>query len=304
MPNITNILSSSANVELHFDLNKHLPLTPYSLPIAIWDLIEANWADKGVVFTQSHPRENVGTPTIVWSIYRRVPGRDGLEINKPRLRGTVPDEEDPTITYDQYAQWMTIIYQFDIYDIDNESTNDLTEEFDELMFHITPILRELGVSEWIFDEQLVDKELERAVSQEIYKRTLRFRCILERKFVKSVPIIQSIWTQLGIEANHMVENESVVRSDVLTKDRLAKNWISSVWSITKEYKLEYSSISSSGTQYLEGVDFKITLSIPDGASYIEWLPRGKHPLPGEVYYVTYFYRDIGLKFPATKTSPT
>jgi hypothetical protein len=172
------------------------------------------------------------------------------------------------------------------------------------MFHITPILRELGVSEWIFDEQLVDRELERAVSQEIYKRTLRFRCILERKFVKSIPTIQSIWTQLGVEASLMVENEPVVRSDVLTKDRLAKNWVSSVWSITKEYKLEYSSISSSGTQYLELVDFKITLSTPDGASYIEWLPRGKHPLPGEVYYVTYFYRDIGLKFPATKTSPT
>jgi hypothetical protein len=168
------------------------------------------------------------------------------------------------------------------------------------MFHITPILKELGVSEWLFDEQLRDVEMERQVSQEIYRRTLRFRGILERKFVKAQPVIQSIWIQEGIESNHIVVNERIVRGGHLPKDRLNKNWVSNVWSITNEYKLEYSSISVSGTQYLEGVDFKVTLSTPDGASYIEWIPRGKHPLPGDVYYITYYYRSIGLRLPVTK----
>jgi len=292
--------SSLFRQDLHFQASKHLPLTPYSLPIAIWDLIEANWAHKGVSFTQEYPREPVTTPIIVWSIYRKVGGRDGLEINKPRLRGSFSDDTDPTITYDQYAQWMTTIYQFDIYHINNESANELTEEFENLMFHVTPILKELGTSEWLFDEQLRDVELNRPESQEIYRRTLRYRCILERKFIKPVQNILSVWIQMGLETGLRQDNERVLRNSNIAKDRLSKDWVSKIWRITKEYQIDITTMYTSGSQYLEGVDYKVVLSAPDGASYIEWLPRGKHPMPGEEYYITYLYRNIDMKFPANR----
>jgi len=294
MPNMGNEIANTP----HFNMSMHLPLTPYGLPLAIWDLIEQNWTDKNILFTQSYPREDVKRPTIVWKIYRRVPGREGLETNKPRFRMQIEDVDDPSISYDQYAQYMTIIYQFDIFGINNASVNELTEEFDELMFYVTPALKELGVSEWLFEEQLIDTELERQVSQELYKRTLRFRCILERKFIKAVPTIQSIWVQQGIEAAQKKENELVIRGSSTTRDQLENLWVSNVWSVTKEFKLEFSSVYTSGTQYLEGVDYNVVLIAPTGQSYIDWIQGSKHPLPGEGYYVTYFYRNIDLNYPA------
>jgi hypothetical protein len=303
MPNLgDNVPIGIDQLNIHFNIEKNLPLTPYSLPLAIWDIVEKGWSYKDLVFTQAHPRENVEHPTIVWSIYRKIPGKEGVETNKPRWRGSVTDETDPGTRYEQYAQWMTILYQFDIYDIDNESTNDLTEDFEELMFHCTTVLKDLGVSEWLFDEQLIDQELERRVSQELYRRSLRYRCILERKFIKTSQNIQSIWVRQGMDMNILAENEVITRGGMIPQDVLQNKWASSIWSITKEYKLQFSSVYSSGTQYLEGVDFELIVTTPNGISWIKWLPKGIHPMPGETYYVTYFYKNVDLNYPIGNVS--
>ena len=282
-------------------MRKYTPLTPYNIPMLIWEALQKAWSTKDVVFTQAYPRENVEHPTIVWTIYRRVPGREGLETLAPRYRGSTPSETDPTIVNEQWAQWMTIIYQFDIYDIDDESTTNLTEEFDEFMFFITPLLQKFGVSEWLFDEQLVDFELGRASSQEIYRRTLRFRCILERKFIKPNPLIQTIQLQEGVLYWHLVNGEPVTRGGLTVTDQLAQLWAASVWAITSDSQLFFTSYDASGTQYLDGVDFQLTVDVPTGLSYIKWLSGGLHPMPGQTYYVTYFYRIMDTTIPISSS---
>jgi len=298
MPNLgDNIPIPDGNVPDLSNMEQYVPLSPYKLPLLIWDLIQNSWTYKDAVFSQSYPRENVEHPTIVWKIYRRVAGREGLESLKPRYRGSTTSESDPTVITEQYAQWMTILYQFDIYDIDNESTNSLTEEFDELMFFVTPLLQKFGVSEWLFEEELADTELERAASQEIYRRTLRYRCILERKFIKPNPVIQSIQLQQGVMYYHLVNSEPVVRGGLTATDTLQHPWVASVWMATTNPQITFVSYSSSGVQYVEGVDFCVTVDVPTGTSNITWFPQGLHPMPGQTYYVTYFYRIMNPALP-------
>lgn len=282
------------NKRSHFDISKDLPLTPYSLPKVIWDVVENAWAGRDLLFTESYPREPVTKPTIVWSIFRRFSGRESIESNKPRLREQYPGKEPNTIV-EQYAQWMTIIYEFDIFDISNESVNTLTDEFDELMFHITPILQKWGTSEWLFDEQVKDVELQRESSQELYKRTLRYRCILERKFIKTLPTIQQIWVQ-SLGEGIIVQNEQIIRNPNSSKDLLAKTWVSDIAYVDKQPTIN--PLSSGG--YIQGVDFTVSTNFIDGRSYLEWTPRGKHPLPGETYYISYIYMIGGDKIPAFK----
>jgi len=266
----------------HFDLSKHYPVTYYTLPLALWDLIQKNWAEEQVNFTEDYPRDSVKGPTIVWSIYRRIPGREGVEVNKPRLRATTSDPSNPTQQMQTYAQWMTIIYQFDIYHISNQEVDALTEKFDNFLFFSVPLLKQLGVSEWLFDEQLSDYDIEKLHQQNIYRRRLRYRCILEKIYNKPVPLVQQVWTQVGASMMNVVTMEQVTRGSLSPKDQLSKPWAAS----PVIYISRIPAVSGA-SEFVEDVDFKLDVSFPSGVSNIEWLPNGKHPAPGEVYYVTY-----------------
>lgn len=277
----------------HFDLKRHIPLKPYSVPLIIWDVIENFWTDRNVRFTESFPREDAVTgPVIAWKVYRRITGRDGLETLKPRLRGQYTDPQEPTITREQWAQWQTIIFQFDIYDINNQAVNTLTEDFDDLMYHITPVLKNFGVNEWLFDEQLIDVETQRESSQEVYKRTLRYRCILERKFFKAIPTIQQIWLK-ATGATQTVLNEKILRSSESAKDTLANKWAQYIHAVDA-IPITTLSYTSSG-YYQQDVDFTLSVNLTTGLSTIDWITGAKHPSPGESYYVTYAY---GIDEPA------
>lgn len=276
----------------HFDISLHVPISPWSLMLALWDTIEAVWPQKSVTFVEEFPREKVSGPTIAWSIYRRVPGREGLEINKPRARGYTVDPNDPTILYDQYAQWMTIIYQFDIYHISNPDVNKLTEEFDEFLYFIAPTLKNLGVSEWLFDEQTKDEEIKIQNTQDIFKRTIRVRCILERKFTQPIPLIQQIWLQVGTPGGDIEFNERIVRGNNSAKDQLSKKWICNIYAITNNFIQDVRTTVPTGTTYLENVDFRLCVNIPTGKSEIEWLPSGKHPIYPATYYVYYSHIEM------------
>ncbi len=287
--------------QTHFDLARHIPLTPYTLPLAIWDIINAMWPQKSVTFTEDSPRQAVQGPTIVWKILRRVGGRDGLETNKTRLRGEFRDPDDPTLFYEQWAQWMTTIYQFDVYSTSNTAVNELMEEFEDLLINMVPRLKELGVSEFLFDEQISDVDLKDQNIQDVYRRTLRFRCFLERKVIKTPPVISSIWLQTGVKSSRIVWNEQITRGSMTAKDSLSNKWVTSIGSITQYLRQDADSHAPTGSQFIENVDFRLCVTAPSGNSIIEWLPRAKHPQPGETFYVTYSHKELDPAHPITNT---
>lgn len=271
----------------HYILGKNKPLTPYQLPLIIWDIVETHWSDRDVEFTENSPRSDVERPTIVWKIYRKVPGKDGVETLKARVRTSTKTEDGLNIV-EQSAQWMTIIYQFDIFHTSNQEVNILTEEFEDLLFSSTPTIKKLGASEFIFDEQLEDREVGGFEKQDIYKRTLRYRCILERKFIRVAPTIQQIWISPATQSK-LVSNESIVRSPNSNKDRISNTWVTTVRyaAVIQQINLE-----DVGT-YLQGVDFNIVKpSLYDGRSYIEWVSGMAHPSPNETYYISYVHDHV------------
>ena len=284
----------------HFSTAQNSLLTPYTLPLLIWDVIDNQWNHRDVDFTESWPRTTVEKPTIVWRIYRRVPGKEGLETRKPRFRGQT-QTADPTITEEQWAQWHTIIYEFAIYDVSNSSVNSLTEEFEDLMYNITPILKSQGAGEWLFDEQVADEELARESSQELYRRILRYRCILERKYIKSVPNIMQIFLR-SIHSYFPVEDEQVTRGSLTNRDTLTNKWVYQVTRCgilqDKHQTTVIAAYDEIGSDYLINIDFKVGLLI-DGTSYIEWVSGAKHPKPGDTYYITYTYRNNDPLVPMT-----
>lgn len=272
----------------HFNAAKNSVLSPYTLPLLIWDIIDNQWNGRDVDFTEMYPRSNVDKPTIVWRIYRRLPGREGLETRKPRLRGQTK-QDDPALTEEQWAQWQTIIYEFAIYDVSNSSVNALTEDFEGLMYNITPILKSQGVGEWLFDEQVADEELGRASSQELYVRVLRYRCILERKYIKSVPNIMQVLLRT-VHSYTPVDNEIVIRDSLSTRDTLSSKWVYNVVRCSPNMDIGASSTVDPNVDYIQGVDFNLGVLI-DGTSYIDWVPGAKHPKPGDTYYVNYLFRS-------------
>ena len=277
----------------HFDIRKHIPITPYGVPLVIWDCIEKYWPQKSVEFTREYPRDTVHGPTITWSIYRKVPGRDGLESLGPRLRQFTKDKSDPYALYEEWAQWMTVIYEFEIFDTSHENVDLLAEEFEELMAHIKLNLMRLGVLVWIFDEQLKDENLNRKDTQTIYKRIFRYRCILQQRFIKAVPQIAEIWLQAVPDILTPVQDESITRSNGVC-DVLANPWVATILAVTNAPQLSNNIITPT-TDYVQHVDFSLDLKIPEGTASLKWTPNGKHPQTGQVFYISYLYRsDMGV----------
>lgn len=304
------------SIKTHFDIALHMPLTPYTLPLILWDILEQAWAGRDLVFTEAWPRENVEKPTVVWSIYSRYPGSDGVEVIKPRYRGSFPTS-DPSVIQEQYAQWQTIIYQFDIFGTTNDDVDALVDEFEDLMFHAAAPLQSFGADQWLFSEQLGDYELERASSQELYRRRLRYKAVLERKYIKSADVIRQIWIQSAATWDYIV-NGVVTKGAQGSPDALPTGWVALPITVLSEplpegFESNLSDLVSShpanvedallslktklgvNSQYVYKVDFDIVVSLPEGQSYIVWLDNGIKPAEGSQYYVTYLYHNIGYK---------
>lgn len=271
----------------HFSPKKHLPLTPYGVPLLIWDVIENTWADINVTFTESYPLTKLTNgPVIVWKIYRRLPGKEGVETVAPRLRGYVKSTLDPGAILEQYAQWQTVIYQFDVFAADNQTANDVLTRLEDLLVHMTPILQKAGVERWFFDEQLEDTETMKPMAQDLARRTIRFRCILNRRYTRQVPSIYKIWIK-QLSESFLSTNEIITRSATNGKlyDTFTHNWVSEVLAVDS---LPTITTATSG-RYIENVDFYIDVDMHTGTSTINWISGRRHPLPGEKYYVTYKY---------------
>jgi len=275
--------------ERHFDPKYHSPISVYTVPLLIWDVLENSWGPKRVEFTQAFPTEKmIGGPRIVWKVYRRIPGREGLETLKPRARTATRSAANPDAYIDVWGQWHTVIYQFDIFATDNNTANDLVVQFEDLMFQITSTLKSAGVIDWFFDEQLIDTETQATFSQQLCRRTLRYRCILDKRYTRQLPSFKSIWIR-PIAGDILVTNEEVTRSTVAgqTYDALANSWVSSILAVDI---VPVTSTASSGC-YFENVDFVFEVDLTLGEGRISWISGAKHPQPTEKYYVTYTYSD-------------
>lgn len=135
-------------------------------------------------------------PTISWFLSRREPGSIGKDPFgprkelKPRLRETVKDPLVSGYSVEIYGQWFDNIVQFDAWYVNNKTTEQLIEWFEQFMnLHIW-ILRKLGVNQCFFWRRMADEKSSEwrqplwRRSVQYYFRTEHLEAVYERDLLK------------------------------------------------------------------------------------------------------------------------
>ncbi len=257
-------------------LNSPDYLKPTKLPWLIWELIDTCWPNDTITYTDTHPKKPVDSPTVVWSIYHRVPGKTGIETKGPRYRG---NEERENAVLEHYGQKQTVTYQFDIYDRTNATANQLMERFEEYMYTITPVLYDVGVEKMYFLEQINDHQL--AATEQMSVRSLRYTAIMDKRYAREIPLINIIRMQIRHDVAEALF-ESVVRSSTQDYDELDYANVLYIQSITNDADLR-------NADYGEGSDYEVLEQPLTKKCAVRWLGSGKNPAAGSTYYVTYLY---------------
>lgn len=255
-----------------------------TFPKVMGEIIRNNPDFEGVQYTSSFPKEDEDrtgrVPCIVYRLLRRVPGIEGLETKKPRFRSKV-HEDDGTIT-EVWSQWMTNSFQFDCVALSNDEADELVWKLDQLLQDNVVTFLQLGARDLIFDEQLEDALLPR--SKDLCVRSLRWTLYTDAVRLRNVQGIDEIRIRTFLPQDDAVE--AVVRAASLDQyDVLQQTHITKI--------IYVSNPSPSGIarteDYLPGVDF-VTVYDPHSArTAILWTEEGRHPQPGQTYYVRYAY---------------
>lgn len=255
-------------------------LNSRTVPKLIWSIIEQVWVDKGITFSQARPVGPITDPTIVWHIVRRLPGREGLERLKARHRITIPTIDGVTET-DIWAQWHTTWYQFDIYHLSDPKVDELSLEFEELIFSMGSWLKKAGVIEFLFDEEVEDSLLQGS-QKSVFVRSLRYMCILEVKHPIENPILQQAWIRLLTDRIYK-EDIPVVRNLNSDQDLIPDTWPDTIFHVDK---IPQGTLNASG-DYLPNIDYVASEVDISGKAFIQWKKGMARPAPGSTYYITY-----------------
>lgn len=249
-----------------------------TFPRCVGEYVRNDFAFNGVRYTNVFPTEESEVPCIVYRLIRRIPGMEGVETRKPRLR-FVYQNDDGTINQ-VFGQWMTCIFQWDCCALSTVEAEELVENLDSLLHSSVGTFLNLGVSEMVFEEQLEDNLLQR--SDNIKIRSLRWLVRTERREVKTSPTINSMRVTCFFPQEETYE-QLTRNSSILDPDVLATTHISNI--------IVVSDPSPSGiarTQdYILGVDFEYFYDPVTQRTFIVWLEPGKRPEPGAVYYVRF-----------------
>lgn len=254
---------------------------------------------KDVIFSEVYPKDPVKSPSIVWSIFSRVLGREGKEHLKPRARKVPEDVALADTIY--FGQWTTVLYQFDIFAPSDQEANDIMEKFERFILEATPTLMRFGVSEIIFEQQLKDDSID--APSETSVRSLRYIVIFDLVYPIQVKRIKDI--ELVLHMSPIVEYTSLVRGsgqvDYLedttsSGGQVYRLLLGNVIGISNEEINE----TTDEYYYLENVDYSVVVD-DTGRRGILWNTSGNKPTEGDTYYISYTKRTETVDTSLLKT---
>lgn len=240
-------------------------LSPIDIPKLLEECKKIS-AIKDVPFLRVYPDDRVTSPIIVWRIIRRVPGNEGKETKRPRVRSTEYDE-DSTVKY--MGQWMTTVFQFDIIAPTDEEADSIMLKFEQFMKEAVPALNYNGVDHMIFDEQLTDYSAQ--LPKEIPVRTLRYVAVMSvytPLYTNRIAQI-AIRTAAGVETAicEMIHGEN----DIVT---------------VPAARILGMGNSEDSDDYILSIDYDL-VDIDSACCCIRWRKFGLRPKEGDTYYVRY-----------------
>lgn len=241
----------------------------------LWALIQDSLAKYNVVFTRKFPNQEVESPVIVWSIYRRVPYKEGATIRPDFTR--YERHDDPSKIDTVYEQRYSITYQFDIFGSDEEALDNLATEFEFLITEASDVLKEtLKKFEFSFTEELTPLGDARYAGSDLIRKTLRFGSYLTVETVKTEFMITQVQETI-IGASKLL---SVVFTRLNSDD---------LWELATGDEIVYGvdsvTLTRNGTVLTKDVDYSIVME--NDKTYLKWISNGLNPTVNEKFKVTY-----------------
>ena len=275
----------------------------YLNPTNIPELLHASMQHSVIsdtLFTEKYPDEAVTIPTIVWSIHRRIPGKDGKETRKQRIRKKETSSNNKSVLY--FGQWTTVIYQFDLYHSSDHEVNNLMMRFEQFLMESTPALVRAGVETFIFNEQVKDYTLPPVPSRTAI-RSLRYLTVFTAIYPVYLENIRNI--KLIIDMDAKLETLAITRSALTIDNIPLQETVDNIVQdlrIVEIYQVGDNQITS-GTipDYILSIDYYITKDDVSGQLSVVWITGGKSPETGATYYIYYEKVDEYLEIDTLRT---
>lgn len=252
-------------------------ITHVNLPHFIGELVRSEPAFDNVKYVGAFPHDLAVCPCIQWERVSRVPGSQNIETLKPRHRETI--DVGGGALLDISSQWQTTVMQFNICATSSEEAEDLSSIFENFLDNNIGNLLENGISFFTFQEELKDYMLPK--SEGVHTRSLRYIARTEKLFFDSNHAIEEI--RLRVFEN-LEEDVNTITRGSTPYDTMEDLFIGSIVAVTTE--------SPSGiardAYYVLGLDYLIIKDPITHQTAIWWTDAGRHPSPGELYYVRYY----------------
>lgn len=163
-----------------------------------WNMINA-----GTQFIHGHPvqddknTQSIAPPIISYRIHNKVPAVMGsVREIKPRIRGIFPDPNNPGEQITVFAQRFTYTIDFGLWESNWEKLEKLQKLFEDFMLTWTGVLKDLGVSELLFEEASEDIPRTSVWRQDLVSSHVVYRIDLEETRPINNQVIEQIQVKL------------------------------------------------------------------------------------------------------------
>jgi len=257
-------------------------ISPYDIPKKIWSKIEEYFITKyGVEVSNAYPQKAVNKPTIVWRIFRRIPG--GGKDNIAQARGAsfyrYVGNSDTGYQFEEHMQQQRVVYEFAVFGTSSEEVEEIAWNLENAILQVVSVVQSevLGFS-MVFSEQVGDSTLMWKNQDELMVRTLRFEAVVPIKYIHAVPQLRMIEQEARLGS--LADSKIIVRSNATSKLYVPVDVGKRVVDITRIVR------QVTSTPTVKDVDYKIKYD-DDNVAYIEWTDNGVGPSVGEQFRVDY-----------------
>ena len=259
-------------------------LTFSSAMRALSTIMRADPTFADVSILEVYPEDNTIVPRVVWRLKSRVAGNQGINRKNPFTVEQVPLDNGQMLTKYHYPQ--TFEVAFEALASSSEEADTLRDDLEFWLMTHRPQTAQCGLESFIF---LSEQEPEivggssgtssSASLQKIHKRTIYYTGVINYLYSKVEDTIRSFrsW-RVG---------DTTWQTALLTRSALVTDLSPVPGPLALQCLHDDENLPQ--MDYVHGTDFVVEVNTDSLESYfqIRWLPRGRQPVAGASYFMTY-----------------
>ena len=239
----------------------------------------------GVTFSESNSDALEIVPAVSWKLKNRTAGAGGQNIKNAYHAEEIPLEGGRVLL--KYVHPQTVDIVFEISETNTDDADQLRDAVEGWFYEHKLEVTLAGMEMLRFSSELEPSVFVVGASQKVYKRVLYFHGIIN--YIH--PVIQDrlqnirVW-RIGRDVT--IRTNAVVRqSSTLTFDLFPI--LGPIVLLAVHDRQDRVSVD-----YLYEIDYELIVdrNLYGNQFFIRWLPKGKTPIPGAQYYVSYYLPQV------------